>query len=87
MTPNDYSLFTHRGTTGAIILKVAYGYNPNLRGSDSLVDLAEQAMVVFSALFDGDTWMVDIFPACMCFPLRLSDTSFTNSFTFFGFYE
>lgn len=56
-----YQRTTYR-TAGAIILKIAYGYNPALREKDALIDLAETAMSIFSQSATGGAWMVDIFP-------------------------
>lgn len=41
---------------------MAYGYNPALRDKDTLIDVAEAAMDIFSKTAIGGAWMVDIFP-------------------------
>lgn len=49
-------------STGAIILGVAYGYTPALHGKDKLLELSETAVETISTIFDGNAWMVDLFP-------------------------
>lgn len=56
----DWHLFFR--STGAIILKVAYGYTPALRGKDKLLELSETAVEVFTTIFDGGAWIVDLCP-------------------------
>ncbi|PYH67002.1 cytochrome P450 [Aspergillus vadensis CBS 113365] len=52
---------------GAIILKIAYGYDINPHGRDHLVDLADDSMETFSAVL-SQTWMVDLVPGLKYLP-------------------
>lgn len=49
--------------SGAIILKILYGYTTKKNGRDPLVDLANEAMAQFSLATQPGLWMVDIIPA------------------------
>lgn len=48
---------------GAIILKVGYGYTVEPYKVDPLVDIADRALVQFSAATVPGAWMVDTMPA------------------------
>ena len=50
---------------GAVILKITYGYNSEPRGSDTLVDMAGQAMHNFAEAAVPGRFLVDVLPACM----------------------
>lgn len=57
------NLFDHiRTEAGAVILRITYGYTPNARGRDPLVDMAEQAMSDFSIASVPGKWTVDLLP-------------------------
>lgn len=47
-----------------MILKLAYGYTIEPHGSDPLVDLADEALLQFSAAAVPGAWLVDTIPAC-----------------------
>lgn len=49
---------------GAIILKIAFGYNIEPKGHDYLVDFANEANTIFSDSGQPGRWLVDIIPAC-----------------------
>jgi hypothetical protein len=62
-SPND--LFAHiRKESGAVVLRIIYGYTPEAHGSDPLVDQAEKAMADFADVTTPGRYMVDIFPFC-----------------------
>ena len=62
-SPND--LWDHiRKEAGAVILRITYGYTPNAKGPDPLVDIAEKAMSQLSIVGVPGQWAVDIFPFC-----------------------
>jgi hypothetical protein len=49
--------------TGGVILKITYGYD--VKGSDdSLIEIAEAALLGFSQSTTPGAWLVDIIPAC-----------------------
>ena len=61
MTP--YLCCVSRRTAGAIILRIAYGYElKDINGHDPLVDNADEAVAQFSAATLPGTWLVDIIP-------------------------
>ncbi|KAE8374971.1 cytochrome P450 [Aspergillus bertholletiae] len=71
LKPDD--LIQHiRTEAGAVILKIAYGYNIEPNGRDPLVDLANESMEGFSAAAIPGTWLVDTIPLLKylptCFP-------------------
>lgn len=47
---------------GAVILKIAYGYNIEPHGSDPLVTLVNDAMEEFSLAAAPGKWIVDTIP-------------------------
>lgn len=49
---------------GAVILKIAYGYNIEPHGRDPLIDLVNDSMENFSAVVKPGTWLVDVIPLC-----------------------
>lgn len=51
-------------TTGAIILKLSYGYTIEPTARDPLVDLADRAILNFSLSAAPGAWLVDILPGC-----------------------
>ncbi|KAE8348889.1 cytochrome P450 [Aspergillus coremiiformis] len=51
-----------RKETGAIILKIAYGYTIEPHQPDPLVDLADEAMATFRLALLPGTWAVDFLP-------------------------
>lgn len=60
-SPND--LWDHiRKEAGAVILRITYGYTPNAKGPDPLVDMAEKTMSQFSIAGVPGQWLVDVFP-------------------------
>jgi hypothetical protein len=52
------------GETGAIILKIAYGYDNNPDGPDPLVALANETVENFSVAGTPGLWIVDTLPFC-----------------------
>lgn len=54
----------HCSFPGAIILKIAFGYNIEPKGHDYLVDFANEANTIFSDSGQPGRWLVDIIPAC-----------------------
>ncbi|KAL2844159.1 cytochrome P450 [Aspergillus pseudoustus] len=57
-----------RAETGAVILKIAYGYNINPHDRDPLVALANEALENFSAAATPGVWMVDTIPILRYLP-------------------
>lgn len=49
---------------GAIILKMAYGYTIEPHKRDPLVDIADEALLQFSAATVPGAWLVDTIPLC-----------------------
>ena len=61
-SPRAHALLAYR-FSGAIILKIAYGYNVDREEDDSLVDLAEETLVrIFHPAMIPGQWIVDSFP-------------------------
>jgi hypothetical protein len=57
-------LFEHiKMEAGAVILRVTYGYTPNMVGRDPLVDMAGQTMEDFADVMIPGKYLVDIVPA------------------------
>jgi len=54
-----------RKNTGAIILKIAYGYTIEPHKEDPLIGLIEEALLQFSLATVPGAWLVDIIPACV----------------------
>lgn len=48
---------------GALILKIAYGYNIRRDGADPLVNLAEGFMSTIAEAAAPGAWLVDVLPA------------------------
>lgn len=59
-----FELINYGSEAGAIILKLAYGYTIEPHEQDPLVDLADRALVQFSAAAVPGAWLVDTIPAC-----------------------
>lgn len=60
-SPDD--LFEHiRTEADAVILKITYDYTTEARGSDALVDLAEQSMKDFAEATMPGRWLVNVLP-------------------------
>lgn len=77
-TPQD--LVQHIKTkTGAIILKIAYGYVIEPKGVDPLVKLIENMMVQLSASFVPMAWAVDMVPALRFLPDWFPGCSFKKT--------
>ncbi|EOA87444.1 uncharacterized protein SETTUDRAFT_88393, partial [Exserohilum turcica Et28A] len=71
------NLFDHiRTEAGAVILRITYGYTPNARGRDPLVDMAEQAMSDFSIASVPGKWTVDLLPFLRYLPDWCPGTGF-----------
>lgn len=56
--------FSH-SETGAVILKIAYGYNAEQHKNDPLIDMAGNAMDNFAKAAVPGAFLVDILPFCM----------------------
>lgn len=52
--------------SGAIILKIAYGYTIEPNDPDPLVDIANETLDIFSKAFVPGKWLVDVLPFRMC---------------------
>ncbi|PFH58891.1 hypothetical protein XA68_13076 [Ophiocordyceps unilateralis] len=65
--------------TGAIILKVTYGYTIDRDNVDPLVDLIDQMMNNFSDAFTAMTWPVDLIPAIQYLPSFLPGMGFKKT--------
>ncbi|GAW20575.1 hypothetical protein ANO14919_100830 [Xylariales sp. No.14919] len=62
-------LFDHiKVEAAAIILKIVYGYTVDPHKHDPLVQLADEAMSCFSAVFAVGAWLVDIIPSLQYVP-------------------
>lgn len=59
-TPQELNRHIHQ-TAGAIVLKLVYGYNVE-DGNDRFINLADNAMVMFSLVTTPGAFVVDIFP-------------------------
>lgn len=60
---------------GAIILKMAYGYTIEPHKRDPLVDIADEALLQFSAATVPGAWLVDTIPLCQLFIYDTISTS------------
>jgi hypothetical protein len=70
-SPED--LFYHiKKEAGAVILRITYGYTPNARGADPLVDLAEKTMRDLGIAAVPGKWSVDVLPFCKSSIFHLS---------------
>ncbi|KAK5174015.1 uncharacterized protein LTR77_001095 [Saxophila tyrrhenica] len=65
--------------TGAIILKVAYGYTIEPEKRDPLIDIADRALAQFSAATVPGAWMVDVIPALRYLPDWVPGTAFKQT--------
>ena len=61
--PEDL-LYHIKKEAGAVILRITYGYTPNARGQDPLVDLAEKTMRDVGVAAAPGKWSVDVLPFC-----------------------
>ncbi|KAK7986992.1 cytochrome P450 [Apiospora saccharicola] len=68
-----------RTEAGAIILKVAYGYEIEAHKEDPLVTLADHAMDQFSKAMIPGAWLVDMVPMLRHFPEWLPGMSFKQT--------
>ncbi|KAK7994542.1 hypothetical protein PG991_016130, partial [Apiospora marii] len=68
-----------RTEAGAIILKVAYGYEIEAHKEDPLVTLADHAMDQFSKAMIPGAWLVDMVPILRHFPDWLPGMSFKQT--------
>lgn len=59
-TPLTY----HNRETGALVLKLSYGYTIESHDRDPLVDLVDKAMEEFIVVMLPLTWLVDFIPMC-----------------------
>ncbi|KNG82926.1 O-methylsterigmatocystin oxidoreductase [Aspergillus nomiae NRRL 13137] len=76
--PDD--LIQHiRTEAGAVILKIAYGYNIEPNGPDPLVDLANEAMENFSVAGNPGTWLVDTIPLLRYLPAWFPGAGFKQT--------
>ncbi|KAK6987836.1 cytochrome P450 [Favolaschia claudopus] len=57
-----------RKTAGAVVLKVTYGYVVKEDGNDSLVDLADKALLEFSEITRPGAFLVDLIPVLRHIP-------------------
>lgn len=61
------SFLTHISReTGAVILKIAYGYNAEPIKNDPLIDMAGDAMNKFGRAAVPGAFLVDVLPFCKC---------------------
>lgn len=68
-----------RTEAGAIILKLAYGYTIEPHEQDPLVDLADRALVQFSAAAVPGAWLVDTIPALLYVPEWMPGAAFKKT--------
>ncbi|KAL2814360.1 cytochrome P450 [Aspergillus cavernicola] len=68
-----------RTGTGAVILKIAYGYNIEPHGRDPLVALANESLENFSVAGTPGLWMVDTIPLLKHVPTWLPGTGFKRT--------
>ncbi|EUC44767.1 hypothetical protein COCMIDRAFT_97390 [Bipolaris oryzae ATCC 44560] len=72
-------LFDHiRKEAGAVILRITYGYTPNARGPDPLVDMAERAMTDVGIAAVPGKWTVDLLPFLRYLPDWCPGTGFKD---------
>ncbi|KAK7015662.1 cytochrome P450 [Favolaschia claudopus] len=65
--PEGFDMAT-RKTAGAVVLKVTYGYVVKEDGNDSLVDLADKALLEFSEITRPGAFLVDLIPVLRHIP-------------------
>lgn len=68
-----------RSTTAATVLKMAYGYEIDHRGSDALVDMVDRMVSQFSLAAVPMGWAVDMIPALRHLPDWLPGTAFKKT--------
>ncbi|BCS21176.1 cytochrome P450 [Aspergillus puulaauensis] len=68
-----------RTETGAVILKIAYGYNINPRGRDPLVELANKALENFAVAATPGAWVVDTVPFLRYIPAWFPGAGFKRT--------
>jgi cytochrome P450 len=74
-SPED--LFYHiKKEAGAVILRITYGYTPNARGPDPLVDLADKTMKDLGIAAMPGKWSVDVLPFLRYLPDWCPGTGF-----------
>ncbi|RYN79807.1 O-methylsterigmatocystin oxidoreductase [Alternaria alternata] len=77
-SPNE--LFEHiKKEAGAVILRITYGYTPNAKGRDPLVDMAGQTMAEFADSSVPGKWSVDVLPFLRFLPDWCPGTSFKRT--------
>lgn len=54
-----------RRETGALVLRIAYGYTAERKGRDVLIEMAGDAMDAFAAAAVPGAFLVDMLPFCM----------------------
>ncbi|KAB8248624.1 cytochrome P450 [Aspergillus flavus] len=64
---------------GAVILKIAYGYNIEPHGRDPLIDLVNESMENFSAVVKPGTWLVDVIPLLKYLPTWFPGAGFKRT--------
>ncbi|KAF2032730.1 cytochrome P450 [Setomelanomma holmii] len=73
-------LFDHiRKEAGAVILRITYGYTPNAKGRDPLVDLAGKAMKEFDEASVPGKYLVDSVPFLRFLPDWCPGTEFKDT--------
>ncbi|OJI97944.1 hypothetical protein ASPVEDRAFT_37406 [Aspergillus versicolor CBS 583.65] len=68
-----------RTLTGAVILKIAYGYNIEPHGRDPLVERANKALENFSVAATPGAWMVDTVPFLRYIPAWFPGAGFKRT--------
>lgn len=74
-SPEDL-LYHIKRIAGAVILRITYGYTPNARGSDPLVDLADKTMKDVGIAAIPGKWTVDVLPFLRYLPDWCPGTGF-----------
>lgn len=65
-----------------MILKIVYDYTIEPFGSDPLVDVAHEALTMFSTVFGAGIWLPDFIPPCkslLLSPLHPPPSTYTLS--------
>ncbi|KAG9191377.1 hypothetical protein G6011_09465 [Alternaria panax] len=74
------ALFEHiKKEAGAVILRITYGYTPNAKGKDPLVEMAGQTMTDFADSSVPGRWSVDVFPLLRFLPDWCPGTGFKRT--------
>ncbi|KAJ0421554.1 putative cytochrome P450 oxidoreductase OrdA-like protein [Aspergillus carlsbadensis] len=68
-----------RKLTGAVILKIAYGYSIDYQKKDPLVDIAEEAVEQFSLAVQPGAWLVDLLPILRYIPAWFPGAGFQRT--------